>query len=150
MSKQIKAPVAKSAPAKAPANTATATLFASVNAPVTAETLRAFVNQHCGGQWQKVAIVPQAAVAMDWQAKGLKGPVPFGYNGGGNGPRATLQNKALQSANAAEFMAWSKAHPQGGYVETPNRPHTLLALLNGGYSPSSKTWGQSFVHLAVA
>lgn len=149
MAKQVKSPAPK-APVAATANAPTATLFASVNSPITAETLRAFVNQHCGGNWSKVAIVPQDSVAMDWQAKGLKGPVPFGYNGGSNGPRATLQNKALTSGNAAEFMAWSKAHPQGGYVETPNRPHTLLALLNGGYSPSSKTWGTSFVHLAVA
>ena len=139
---KVAAPVASNSPASA--------LFAAANAPVTAQSLRAWVNANAGGNWSKVTVVVQPSVATDWEKQGLKGPVPFGYNGGGLGPRATLQNKALASSTVAEFMAWSKGHPLGGYVETPNRPHTLLALLNGGYSPSSKTWCQSFIHLAVA
>lgn len=149
MAKQVKS-VASKAPVAPVSNAESAALFASVNSPVTAQTLRAFVNANAGGDWSKVRIVLQDSVAMDWQSKGLKGPVPFGYNGGQVGPRAKLQNQALASSTVAEFMAWSKSNPQGGYVETPNRPHTVLALLNGGYSPSSKTWCQSFIHLAVA
>jgi len=144
------AKLAKSAPSAPVSNSDSAALFASVNSPITTQTLRAWVNANVGGDWSKVTVVVQPSVVTDWETKGLKGPVPFGYNGGANGPRAKLQNQLLVTGTVAEFMAWSKANPLGGYVESPNRPHTVLALLNGGYSPSSKTWCNSFIHLAVA
>ena len=143
------AKVAAPAPAPAPASNAPAALlFATANAPVTANTVRAWVNQHCGGNYHKVAIVVQPTVAANWHAQGLKGPVPFGYNGGPTGTRAVLQNKFLTSATLGGFMQWCKVTPSVNHAETLNRLVITLAMLNGGYSPSAKTWGQSFVHLA--
>ena len=143
---------AAAAPAKiaaAPAaNAPAALLFATANSPITAATVRAFVNQHCGGNYHKVAILVQPAVAANWQAQGLKGPVPFGYNGGPTGTRARIQNQFLASATLGGFMQWCKVTPSVNHAETINRLVITLAMLNGGYSPSSKTWGNSFVHLA--
>ena len=154
MSKSTKAPAAAkvvapaAAPAAAPSNAPAALLFATANSPVTAATVRAWVNQHCGGNYHKVAIVVQPSVAADWQAQGLKGPVPFGYNGGPTGTRARIQNQFLQSSTLGAFMQWCKVTPSVNHAETINRLVITLAMLNGGYSPSAKTWGQSFVHLA--
>lgn len=146
MSKSTKAPAP--APAPAPSNAPAALLFATANSPVTAATVRAWVNQHCGGNYHKVAIVVQPSVAADWAAQGLKGPVPFGYNGGPTGTRARIQNQFLQSATLGAFMQWCKVTPSVNHAETINRLVITLAMLNGGYSPSAKTWGNSFVHLA--
>ena len=92
-------------------------------------------------------------VATGLMLKGLKGPVPFGYNGAGTGTRALLQNNLLTVPNVAAHWAWCKTGPSANIgtvsAHTANNPVCLLALLNGGYSPSSKTWGQAFIHLTV-
>jgi len=137
----------------APANTPAAALFGTANAPVSAQALRAWCNANAGGNWANVKIVKQPSVQANWQQQGLKGPVPFGYNGAGTGTRALLQNNLLAVPNVAAHWAWCKTGPSAniGTVSqhTANNPVCLLALLNGGYSPSSKTWGQAFVHLTV-
>lgn len=133
--------------------TAAAALFGTANAPVTTQSLRAWVNANAGGNWANVKIVKQASVQANWQTQGLKGPVPFGYNGKPNGTRALLQNHLLTVATVGAHWAWCKTGPSAGIgtvaQHTANNPVCLLALLNGGYSPSSATWGQAFVHLTV-
>ena len=74
--------------ATATANTASAVLFGTANAPLNAQALRAWVNANAGGNWANVKIVKQANVQTNWAQQGLKGPVPFGYNGAGTGTRA--------------------------------------------------------------
>ena len=139
----------------AAANTtaAAAALFGTANAPVTVQSLRAWVNANAGGNWANVKIVKQATVQASWQTQGLKGPVPFGYNGNPNGTRALLQNNILSAPNMGAHWAWCKTGPMAAIgtvkTHTPNNPVCLLALLNGGYSPSSATWGQPFIHLTV-
>jgi hypothetical protein len=129
-------------------------LFGTANAEVTVQSLRAWINANAGGDWSKVKIVKQENIVADYQKAGLKGPVPFGYNGNPVGTRALLQNHLLESKTVAEHWTWCKSGPKAGVgtvkQHTPNNPVCLLALLNGGYSPSSKTWGQAFIHLVAA
>lgn len=143
-----KAPVAKASPAPVVNN---ASLFGTAENPVTPQSLRAWVNQHCGGNWSRAGIVVRDNVVKDWKAQGLKGPVPVGYNGNPDGTRALLQNHIFASANVAEHWVWCKSGPKASIgtvkTHTANHPICLVALLNGGYSPSAKTWGQAFIHL---
>jgi len=127
-------------------------LFGAVNAPVTVQALRAWVNTNAGGNWSNVKIVPQANVVADYVGQGLKGPVPFGYNGNSQGTRAILQNHILSVENLAQHWIWCKSQKGVGTIaqHTPNNPVCLLALLNGGYSASQASYGTPFVHLVVA
>lgn len=135
----------------APAPVSNAALFGTAEKPVDVQALRAWVNQHCGGNWSRAGLVVRDNVVSDWQKQGLKGPVPFGYNGNPHGTRALLQNHLFTCANVGAHWAWCKSGDKAaiGTVKqhTPNNPVCLLALLNGGYSPSAKTWGTPFVHL---
>jgi hypothetical protein len=129
-------------------------LFGTANAEVTTQSLRAWLNANAGGDWSKVKIVKQGNVVADYQKAGLKGPVPFGYNGNPASTRALLQSNLLTVNTVAEHWTWCKSGPKAGIgtvkQHTANNPVCLLALLNGGYSPSSKTWGQAFIHLVAA
>ena len=151
MSKATKAIATK---VSAPSNNAAenVALFGAVNAPVTVHSLRAWVNTNAGGNWANVQIVAQPNVVADYAAAGLKGPVPFGYNGNPNGTRAVLQNHVLASQTVAAHWAWCKTQKGIGTIaqHTPNNPVCLLALLNGGYSASQSTYGTPFVHLVAA
>lgn len=144
--------VSSKAPAVA-APVSNSALFGTVQAPVTPQSLRAWVNQHCGGNWSRAGIAVQPCVVKDWKAQGLKGPVPVGYNGNPDGTRALIQNNVFASANVALHWQWCKSGPKASIgtvkTHTPNHPICLVALLNGGYSPSAKTWGQPFIHLVA-
>lgn len=151
MSKATKAIATK---VSTPSNNATenVALFGAVNAPITVQSLRAWVNSNAGGNWSNVKIVPQANIVADYVGQGLKGPVPFGYNGNSQGTRAILQNHILSVQNLAQHWLWCKTQKGVGTVaqHTPNNPVCLLALLNGGYSASQATYGTPFIHLVVA
>jgi len=146
------APAAKAA-APAATTAAAAALFGTANAPVTVQALRAWANANAGGNWANVKIVKQAGVQANWQAQGLKGPVPFGYNGKPHSTRALLQNNLLAVPTLGAHWVWCKTGPSCNIgtvaAHTPNNPVCLLAMLNGGYSPSSATWGTAFLHLTV-
>jgi len=139
---------------KSNAKSESVALFGTANAEITTTSLRAWVNANAGGDWSKVKIVKQGNVVTDYQKAGLKGPLPFGYNGKPDSTRALLQNHILASQTVADHWTWCKSGPKSNIgtvkTHTANHPVCLLALLNGGYSPSSKTWGQAFIHLVAA
>ena len=128
------------------ANTTTATLQITNGKPLTYACIWQFVNTHAQGQLANVQVVPLPNVKT-----GNAIPVPFGYNGKPNGVRATIQNwflfgvKGAKQNNAGVAQAHAKK-----LGHSTKRPICLLALLNGGYSPSSATWGTSFVKLVVS
>ena len=127
------------------ATTTTATLQVTNGKPLTSAGIWQFVNTHAQGQLANVPVVPLPNVKT-----GNAIPVPFGYNGKPNGVRATIQNwflfgvKGAKQNNAGVAQAHAKK-----LGHSTKRPICLLALLNGGYSPSSATWGTSFVKLVV-
>ena len=119
---------------------------------VTNTMLWAFINTHANGNINNVVIVPNTNVVNNPTPN--KPAVPFGYGGKGNGVRATIQNALLFGTNptnkTAPFKnvgsALSFASKLG---HSAKNPICLLALLNGGYSPSSSCWGQGFITLQV-
>ena len=127
------------------ATTTTATLQITNGKPLTYACIWQFVNTPAQGQLANVQVVPLPNVK-----KGNAVPVPFGYNGKTNGVRATIQNWLLFGVKGAKqnnaHVALTNAKPLGHSYKSPI---CLLALLNGGYSPSSATWGTSFVKLVV-
>ena len=127
------------------ATTTTATLQVTNGKPLTYKCIWDFVNTHAQGQLANVQVVPLSNVKT-----GDAVPVPFGYNGKVGGVRATIQNWLLYGVKNAKqnnaHVALTHAKPLGHSYKSPI---CLLALLNGGYSPSSATWGTSFVKLVV-
>jgi hypothetical protein len=127
------------------ATTTTATLQVTNGKPLTYKCIWDFVNTHAKGQLANVQVVPLSNVKT-----GDAVPVPFGYNGKVGGVRATIQNWLLFGVKDAKqnnaHVALTHAKPLGHSYKSPI---CLLALLNGGYSPSSATWGTSFVKLVV-
>ena len=127
------------------ATTTTATLQVTNGKPLTYKCIWDFVNTHAQGQLANVQVVPLSNVKT-----GDAIPVPFGYNGKVGGVRATIQNWLLFGVKNAKqnnaHVALTHAKPLGHSYKSPI---CLLALLNGGYSPSSATWGTSFVKLVV-
>ena len=125
--------------------TTTATLQVTNGKPLTYKCIWDFVNTHAQGQLANVQVVPLSNVKT-----GDAVPVPFGYNGKVGGVRATIQNWLLFGVKDAKqnnaHVALTHAKPLGHSYKSPI---CLLALLNGGYSPSSATWGTSFVKLVV-
>ena len=127
------------------ATTTTATLQVTNGKPLTYKCIWDFVNTHAQGQLANVQVVPLSNVKT-----GDAVPVPFGYNGNVGRVRATIQNWLLFGVKNAKqnnaHVALTHAKPLGHSYKSPI---CLLALLNGGYSPSSATWGTSFVKLVV-
>ena len=104
----------------------------------------AFVNQHAGGNLHNVQVVPLSNVQLNSAQ-----PVPFGYGGRAGGVRQTIQNWLLYGVNGNNSLAaiLNAAAPLG---HSRKKPVCLMALLQGGYSPSSATWGVPYVQLVVA
>ena len=134
---------------------------------------------HAGGNPNNVAIVPCNGVSFGSFTMGKGGKAPCktmgGYMVGATpattptglksvyGPRATmlyhalnapvnLHNWLVASANVGNKpTAWANVNkfgiPTGG--QSYKNPNVLLALLNGGFTPKSPTWGNSFVTLKV-
>ena len=119
---------------------------------VTNTMLWAFINTHANGNINNVVVGPKSNVVTNPTPN--KPATPFGYGGKGNGVRATIQNALLFGTNPTNNSqpfknvgsALSFASKLG---HSAKNPICLLALLNGGYSPSSSTWGVGFITLQV-
>ena len=121
----------------------TPTLQIAIGEEVTDSQLWEFINTQASGSLHNVHVEPLSNVKLD-DAK----PVPFGYGGAGTGVRATIQNWLLNGfeGNTSLQAILSQASKLGHSAKKPNCLH---ALLNGGYSPSSATWGTGYVKLVV-
>jgi len=112
-------------------------------ADITYADIWAFVNTQAGGNLHNVAVVPCDNVQLDQAA-----PVPFGYGGKAGGVRQQIQNWLLFGVDGNNSLAaiLNKAAPLG---HSRKKPVCLMAMLQGGYSPSSATWGVPYVQLVV-
>ena len=121
----------------------TPTLQIANGEEVTYSQLWEFINTQASGSLHNVHVEPLSNVKLD-AAK----PVPFGYGGAGTGVRATIQIWLLNGfeGNTSLQARLSQASKLGHSAKKPNCLH---ALLNGGYSPSSATWGTGYVKLVV-
>mgnify|MGYP003317776069 CR=1 FL=1 len=129
-------------------------LLASKDKEITPKDIVDFVNNHAG-QYANVLIQPLDNVNLK-----DKQPVPFGYNGRPGGTREVIQNWMLRGVKG-DFklstilnVSAKKVKDKNGKVlfqggHSKSKPVCLLALLNGGYSPSSKFWGTPYVKLVV-
>ena len=106
--------------------------------------LWAFVNTHAAGNLHNVQVVPLPNVNLS-----AAQPVPFGYGGKVGGVRHQIQSWLLGGVKGNHSVAaiLGAAAPLGHSTKKPN---CLLAMLQGGYSPSSQTWGTPYVKLVVA
>ena len=111
--------------------------------PLTYAQIWAFVNTHAAGNLHNVQVVPVSNVKLN-NAQ----PVPFGYTGKVGGVRATIQNWLLNGVNGNNslFGILNSAKPLGHSTKSPI---CLLAMLNGGYTPSSPVYGTGYVKLVV-
>ena len=103
----------------------------------------AFVNKHAGGNLHNVIVQPLPNVQLTSVQ-----PVPFGFGGKTGGVRHQIQNWLLNgvNGNASLFAILNAAKPLG---HSTKKPVCLMAMLQGGYSPSSATWGTPYVQLVV-
>ncbi len=152
---QKKATKKKAAPKKAAPEVLPNPPAEIVVAPVTTVELRltdgildysdiwAFVQKHAGGQEGNVRIVPLENVDLTSAE-----PVPFGYGGKVGGVRQRIQDWMLKGidGDTSLKLVLGKAAKLG---HSRKKPNCLLALMNGGYTPSSKYWGTAYVKLVV-
>ena len=112
-------------------------------ADCTYAALWARVNTHAAGNLHNVQVVP-----LDNVQTGSATPVPFGYNGKVGGVRQTIQDWLLQGVdgNTSLQAILAAAKPLG---HSSKKPVCLMAMLQGGYSTSSATWGTPYVKLVV-
>ncbi len=131
----------KSAKSTAPATVTTAEFTGG--ADCTYAAMWAWVNAEAGGNLHNVAVVPLENVEQDSAT-----PVPFGYNGKVGGVRQTIQDWLLQGVDGNTSLAkiLAAAKPLG---HSSKKPVCLMAMLQGGYSTSSATWGTPYVKLVV-
>lgn len=103
----------------------------------------AFVQAEAGGSIHNVQVVALENVKLESDQ-----PVPFGYTGKVGGTRAIIQDWLLKGyeGNHSLFAILNAAKPLGHSTKSPN---CLLAMLNGGYSPSSSVYGTGYVKLVV-
>ena len=133
----------------AQAKTKTATQSVAVatlqntGSPLEYSDIWAFVNLEAGGNIHNVQVVPLDNVKLDSDQ-----PVPFGYTGKTGGVRATIQDWLLKGVDGSHslFSILNAAKPLGHSTKSPI---CLLAMLNGGYTPSSKVYGTGYVKLVV-
>lgn len=112
--------------------------------PVRSEDLWAWVKRHAGNNPVNVEIMPLENVAS-----GDKAAVPF-VKLDKPGKRSTIIWAALNGVGKDKDRRLSAFLQEGlrnGMSKT--RCADLLALMNGGYSRSSKSWGTSFVKLVA-
>jgi len=111
---------------------------------VTYENIHQFVKQHAGGNEANVQIVPLKNVNLDQRQK-----VPFGYTGNKDGVRAKLQDIILQGVKGDKTLKTMLNYTCKEFGHSKKKPIVLWALMNGGYSPSSKYWLTPYVKLVV-
>lgn len=127
----------------APAPAAKPAAWAGFTHPVTATQVQHFINSQCGGNPALCGIVALPNIAQGQV-------VPFLRKA--TGGRASVINALLwgfangHTGPVPVAGAYQHFKQQGlavqGYVD-------LLSLLNGGFSATSKTWGQPFAKLVV-
>ncbi len=74
--------------------------------------------------------------------------VPFGWGGKKGGVRHFIQSSFLTGINGDKRLGFI-LNQCAKLGHSRKKPNVLLALLNGGYSPSSKYWGTPYVKLIV-
>lgn len=117
----------------------------SADKPVRAEDIWQFVKKHAGNNPVNVELMP-----LDNVAVGSENPVPF-VKLNKPGKRSTIIWAALNGVGKDKDRRLSAFLQEGlrnGMSKT--QCADLVALLNGGYSRASKSWGTSFVKLVVA
>lgn len=133
----VPAPVATAPAPKAPA------AFAGFTHPVTESQVQQFINTQCGGNPALCGIA-----ALDNIQSGQL--VPFLRKASGG--RATIVNALLwgfaNGHSGPVNLAGAYQHFKVKGLAVQGRLD-LLALLNGGFSATSKTWGQPFAKLVV-
>lgn len=154
LAKSASVAIAKSAPkAKVTAPTAIEAFSFANGSPVTFNGLRAWLNANAGGTnaeaLKRVRINTLPSVNTDWEKQGLRGPVPFGFQGNPDGQRAQLMRLAIGNVTLADYLTACSKSPTTK-CETIGNPNVLVSLLNGGFTPSSKTWGSPFLTLTVS
>jgi hypothetical protein len=132
------APAAPAAPATKPA-----AAWAGFTHPVTQAQVQHFINTQCGGNPALCGVaplpnaVPGAPVPFLRKATGARAAIVnallWGFANGHTGP---------VNVGAAYGHFKAKALATQGYTD-------LVALLNGGFSASAKTWGQPVAQLVV-
>ena len=116
------------------------------NGNVTGAQVWEFINFNAGGNMGNVSVVPLPNVNL---TNPNNPPTPFGYQGKPNGTRAMYHNwllKGLKGSNNLATITTAMVKHDG---HSKRKLLCLTALLNGGYSPSSATWGTPFVQLVV-
>ena len=116
------------------------------NGNVTGAQVWAFINANAGGNMGNVSVVPLPNVNL---TNPNNPPTPFGYQGKPNGTRAMYHNwllKGLKGSNNLATITTAMVKHDG---HSKRKLMCLTALLNGGYSTSSATWGTPFVQLVV-
>jgi hypothetical protein len=141
----VPAPKGAQAPAPVAATPApkAAPEFKGFTHPVTETQVQHFINSQCGGNPALCAIAPLDNI----KAGDL---VPFLRKA--NGGRATIVNALLwgfaNGHSGPVNLAGVYQHFKTKGLAVQGRAD-LLAVLNGGFSASSKTWGQPFAKLVV-
>lgn len=137
-----KAAVPAPAPVAAPKAAAPAA-FAGFSHPVTDTQIQHFINSQCGGNPARVGIVAlpniKSGDAVPFLRKATGGRASivnallWGFANGHSGP--------VNLAGVYQHFK-SKGLATQGFTD-------LRAVMNGGFSASSKTWGQPFAKLVV-
>ena len=106
---------------------------------LTYEDITVFVKEKAGGNENNVEIQCLVPNPED---------VPFGWGGKKGGVRHFLQSSFLTGINGDKRLGFI-LNQCARLGHSRKKPNVLLALLNGGYSPSSKYWGTPYVKLTV-
>ena len=136
--------MAKRSTARGNASTAQkSAVLQNTGSPVSYADIWAFVQAEAGGNVHNVQVLPLDNVKLDSDQ-----PVPFGYTGKVGGVRATIQDWLLNGykGDNSLFAILNAAKPLGHSTKSPI---CLLAMLNGGYTPSSSVYSTGYVKLVV-
>lgn len=106
---------------------------------LTYEDITVFVKTKAGGNENNVEIQCLVPSPED---------VPFGWGGKKGGVRHFIQSSFLTGINGDKRLGFI-LNQCARLGHSRKKPTVLLALLNGGYSPSSKYWGSPYVKLIV-
>tara|TARA_R100001591_G_scaffold22630_2_gene32304 strand:- start:226 stop:699 length:474 start_codon:yes stop_codon:yes gene_type:complete len=137
-SKKVVKAVAKEKPTKIKLAGFPAELVLNGN-ELTYDDITNFVRTEAGGNENNVEVTALVDKPED---------VPFGWGGKKGGVRDILQKAFLTGYNGDKRLGFILN--QGAKLgHSRKKPNVLLALLNGGYSPSSKYWGTPYVKLTV-
>ena len=102
-----------------------------------------FVNNEAKGDLSKVTVQPLANVNLKDAKK-----VPFGYSGKVDGTRIKIQNWILTGVDGNMSLK-AILNQSAKLGHSKKRPICIQAMLNGGYSSSSSTWGTGYIQLVV-